>query len=560
MSRELFKKLDGEIEQREWKNGQSEMDMLAEVYEGKLPDKFKGFFPRNHPRHLINMVKLAWNDLSTSVGRVPEFRADTRNDTNLELKKAGIQEKVAQMHLRNAEPSAPLFMWQLAWNLIGLGRAVAVVRPDSEKKTPVLSLKDPRTAYPRAKKQSGNIILELADIIFKYEIDSVQAEGMGLAAAEENTGFGQPKRNKDKTVVIEYLDDTQWLIVSEGGTVIREEHNLGHVPAAVFQSFSPNQEWGLSLFKDQVSFMVAISRLMSQKLAFADQLVHPMIWVKGHEGKIKIGPQTLNRLSAQGDMGIVSPPQNLQVDQDIAILERFSRILSRNPEARQGEVQSKGSYTSAKTLEQLSEAIDTVVGQYWDIISIGLQHLMKVCFTMDAALWPEEQKSLLGEKTSDGKLLSYKPIDFQDRTFIRVDYGFGLGGYQGFLQHLQAKDAGTMSKRQAMEAMPGVSDVDEAMRQIELEQMDEAGIANFANLAAQGQLDQVTWAKMRKAMAENRTPLFEAILEYEQELRKAAEAAAPSPDVQGITAAGEPEALAAEAAPQPAGIAPGVFG
>lgn len=558
MSLEIYKKLDAEIEARDWKDGQSEMDLLAEVYEGKLPDKFKSFFPRNHPRHIINMVKLAWNDLATTVGRVPEFRGDTKNDTALELKRVGLQEKVANSHLRNAEPSAPLFMWQLAWHLIGLGRAVAVVRPDSDKGGPVLSLKDPRFAYPRAKKSSGNVILELADIMFKYELDSKTAESMGLAPAETNTGFGRPKKAKDTTTVIEFIDDEQWVIVSEGGTLIREEHGLGMVPAHVFQSFSPNQSWGLSLFKDQVSFMVAISRLMSQKLAFADQLVHPMIWVKGHEGKIKVGPQTLNRLSAQGDMGIVSPPQNLQVDQDIAILERFSRILSRNPESRQGEVQSRGSYTSAKTLEQLSEAIDTVVGQYWDIISIGMQQLMKACFVMDAKLWPDDSKSLLGEKDADGKLLSYKPIDFENRTFIRVDYGFGLGGYQGFLQHLQAKDAGVMPKRQAIEAMPGISDVDEALRQIELEQMDDAGIANFANLAAAGQLDQVTWAKMRKQMAEDRTPLYEAILEYEEELRQQAQQALGS-DVQGVTTPPEEE-FAAEEAPQPAGVAPGLFG
>ncbi len=566
MSKELYSRLDAEVTARDWKEGQAEMDALADIYEGRLPDSFKNYFPKDRPRHLINMVKLAWSDLSTDVGRIPEFRGDTLNDSQAELARVGMQEKIAHAYLRGAEPSSTMFMWQLAWNLIGLGRSIALVHPDFDKKMPQFTLKDPRHAYPRAKRMSGNIITELADIIFKYELPTSTANAMGRATKIGHDNTGRPTRADATTEVIEYIDDDQWLIVSDGGTVIRSVHGLGVVPAYVFQSFSPNQEWGLSLFKDQVSFMVAISRLMTQKLAFADQLVNPMIWVKGHEGKIQIGPQTVNRLSAQGDMGIVTPPQNLQVDQDIAILERFSRILSRNPEARQGEVQAKGTYTSSKTLEQLGEAIDSVIGGYWDIIGVGMSFLMKVAFQMDEKLWPDDEKSLRGEMNGKAFKGSYVPSkDIKGRTFIRADYGFGVGGYQGFLMHLQAKDAGVMPKRQAMEAMPGISDVDEALRQIELELMDDAGISNFANLAAQGQLDTVTWAKMRQEMAVERIPLAEVILNYERELVAAAAAAQESPDVQGITTpeeVAEPGAAEAppEAAPQPQGVNPGQVG
>ncbi len=560
MSHELYSELKAELDTRDWRKGQDEMQTLTEVYEGKLPDNLKAFFPKSQPRHLMNLIKLAWNDLATQVGRVPEYRSDPKNDTALELKRAGLHEKIAHSYLRGAQPSAPLFMWQLAWYLVGLGRAVAIVKPNYETKMPELDLKDPRTAYPRAKKQTGNVITELADIIFRYEIPAKTAISMGLAVEKTaKDQWGNDAGPRDKVEIIEYIDDARWVIVSEDGLSMSEEHGLGMVPAYVFQTFSPNQEWGLSLFKDQISFMVAISRLMTQKLAFADQLINPMVWVKGHEGSIKIGPRVVNRLSSTGDMGILSPPQSLQVDQDIAVLERFSRILNRNPELRSGEVQSKGNYTSAKTLEQLSEAIDTVVGQYWDIIGTGMSYLMKVSFMMDEKLWGDEQKSISGEMAGKRFLDTYTPSkDINGRHFIRTDYGFGIGGYQGFLMHLQAKDAKTMPRRQVMEAMPGVSDVDEAMRLIELEDMDEAGMANFANLAATGQLDTVIWAKLRKEMAEKRVPLAEVILKYEEEIREAAAQAEPSPDVQGLTAGGE-QPIPEEAA-QPAGLSPALFG
>lgn len=570
MSKQLFDQLDAEVESRQWNDGQSEMDMLAEIYEGKLPESLAGFFPKNQPRHLVNMIKLAWNDLATQVGRIPEFRHDTLNDGDAELQRVGLLEKIAHSHLRNAEPSAPLFMRQLAWWLIGMGRAVAIVKPDSARKLPIFDLKDPRTAYPRAKKMSGKSIVELADIIFKYEVPSATAKAMGLEPRmiqEERGQFGTPGkyREADTTWIIEYIDDQNWLVISDGGTLISEEHGLGVVPAHVFQSFAPNQAHGLSLFKDQVSFMVAISRLMTQKLAFGDQLVNPMIWVKGHEGSLKIGPQTLNRLSPQGAMGIITPPQQLQVDQDIAIMERFSRILNKNPESRQGEVQSKGTYTSAKTLEQLAESIDSVVGEYWNIIQVGMQYLMKVAYMMEEKMWPDYEKSVTGNMGGKRFRDKYTPAkDIKGRWFVRVDYGFGVGGYQGFLMHLQAKDAGVMPKRQAMEAMPGISDVDEAMRQIELEGMDEAGMVNFQTQASQGALDQLIWAKMREMMAEKRIPLAQVILEYETEIREQAQRAmAQQQQGQGgVAPLSTPEQgeQVAEEAPAPQGVPAGVFG
>jgi hypothetical protein len=146
--------------------------------------------------------------------------------------------------------------------------------------------------------------------------------------------------------------------------------------------------------------------------------------------------------------------------------------------------------------------------------------------------------------------------DIGDRTFIRVDYGFGVGGYQGFLMHLQAKEAKTMSRRRAMEAMPGVSDVDEELNLIDVEDMDEAGKAMFMNQAAAGQLDMPLWAKLRKEMAEKGTPLHEAILKYQEELVQQATAAQEAE--QGALTAPSVEAPPGEEAPLP-GLPPQVL-
>jgi hypothetical protein len=120
---------------------------------------------------------------------------------------------------------------------------------------------------------------------------------------------------------------------------------------------------------------------------------------------------------------------------------------------------------------------------------------------------------------------SYVPKDdIGDRRSIRVDYGFGVGGYQGFLMHLQAKDAGVMSRRRAMEAMPGITDTAEEQNLIDIESMQDAGKALFQQQAAQGQMDLVLWAEMLDEMAEKGTPLHKAIIKYQERLAEQAAA------------------------------------
>lgn len=545
MSKQLYDLLHGTVEERAATEDRAHLSEIANLYEGNLPDEYQKYFPSNEPHHVVNMVRLAHDDLATSIGRMPDIVVDPLNQSNAELKQVGLLEKIATSYLINAFPSGREFMWELAWWLLA-GRAVALVVPDGDANRPRLELRDPRNCYPGVKKRVGNRPVVLSDLLFRYEIDAREARRRGLLRSDSDA--------TDKVKVIEYIDDTRWAIVSEDGSGQSEEHGLGMVPGWVFQSFAPNRVSGLSQFQDQVSLMVAISRLISQKLAFGDRLVYPVYWVKGHEGQIKVGPFSLNKLSAQGEMGALQPTTTFQADQDISTLERFSRILNRNPEVRQGEIAAKSTYTSAKTLEQLSEAIDTVVGRYWDIVSVGMEQLIEICFRMDEKLFDEE-KSIRGVRKSENFVASYTPTkDINGRYDVRVHYGFGMGGYQGFLQNIQAAQGGVMSKKRVMESMPGISDVAELEREIELEKMDEAGMAQFQQLAASGQLDIVLWSELREEMARRGTPLVEVIRKYQERIREQAQEAAQAQGGPGALTTPSPEA---EPEPQgPPGLPP----
>ena len=554
MSIEAYRLLDDEITRRDNPVSAAMDNALAGIYEGELPAEYDKFFPTNSPKQIVNMTRLAWDDLATQVGRLPDLRSDPENNSNAAEKRASLHEKIGFGYLRSAEPSGKIAMFMNAWWLIGIGRSIMIVRPDEKQQQPIISIRDPRTCYPGARRTAGHQIVELSDLMFKYELPVDEMERRGLA--QSGNTFISPGGDRTGTV-IEFIDDKRWMIVSDGGTVQQAEHNLGVVPGWVFQTFSPNKTTGLSQFQDQITFMVAISRMLSQKLRYADRLAHPITWVKGHEGTLQLGPDVLNKLSPQGEMGQLAPPVQLQVDRDIELLTRFSRILNRNPESRQGEVQSKGAYTSAKTLEQLAEAIDTVVGRQWDIVSVGMNHIMSLCYAMDEKMWPNVEKQTKGIIKNTAFRESYIPAeDIDGQWDINVDYGFGVGGYQGFLMQLQSLEAGLNSKRRAAEQMPGVSDVDDLMREIELEAMDDGLMANFQAQAAQGALDMVLWMRIRKQMAKKGTPLVDAIEKYEDELKAQAQAALQQGGAAPVTAAPIPEEAPPEEAPALPGIPP----
>lgn len=557
MNKELFDTLDDVVRQREWTLEQAELEEMCDLYEGKIPDQYKRFFPKNTPEHLVQVISLAHDDLATQAGRLPDLRGEPRNQTQKELKAAGLLEKIGFSYLRGAKPTGKSFMKQLAWWL-QLGRSVAIVTPDFDAQMPRFELRDPRTCYPGVAEMVNNTIIKLDDLVFKYELDIEEARARGLAPPRDRNAYGAENKSV-KVKVIEYLDAEKWCLVSEHGMgPAMAYHSLGMVPGYVFQSFTPNKRAGHNRFKDQLPLMVAISRLITAKIAFADRVTSSTIWTRNFEGMLEMGPDTIIKLGPQGEIGQIGPPQTLQVDQDIQMLNQFSRVLNRNPEVRQGEIASKGTYTSAKTLEQLDDAIDTVVGADWDVIGPGIEYLMSVAFSMEMALWPNAEKNINGNIRGKKFMDTYTPAeDIGDRRDIRVDYGFGVGGYQGFLMHLQAGDAGYMSKRRVIENMPGISDVAESLREMEIEGLDAAGMALVQQQAATGTLDMRLLASIRKEVAEKGTPLLEAVEKMQDKL--ASQAVASQGTEQAAMTAPTPEEMAPAPEEELAGIPPQVL-
>jgi hypothetical protein len=508
------------------------MQKLAEVYEGDLPAEYVDFFPKNTPRHEVNFIGLAWDDLAQTVARAPEIQVDPVTTSNTNVRKAEKLEHIVTGYFQSARPWDSAFLYANSWNLVGLGSFAAIAVPDGENKTPRLEPRDPRNTYPGAKRRVGSQISELNDLIFATQLPRAEAVALGLAKGKDKYGNDL---STDVTIY-EYVDKKTWAQVGPDGA-ISAPHNLGRVPGVYRSTFSPNRV-GKSQFKEQISLMVAVSRIITQKIAYLDRVIYPITWVKGLTGELTLGPNAVATLSEHGSIGQLAPPATLQVDRDLSTLERYQRILNRNPEVRQGEVDGKGAYVGAKTLDSLNDSVDNSVARFWDAIQSGYEELAAVALEMDEGLYGNVTKTISTVSKGQRNVEEYTPkSDIAGRRSVRVAYGFGVGGsYQAFLENVQAWQAELKPIRMAIESMPGGNDANRIMRELELDKMDKIAFEGFLAQAQQGQLDMGLWSKYRKMMEDKGLSWYEAFTKMSEDIQKQADAAAqqPVPDT-GLT-------------------------
>ncbi len=502
-----------------------DMNDLAMVYEGDLPQEYVDFFPKNTPRHEVNFIGLAWDDLAQTVARPPEVQVDPISLSNASVKRAGKLEKVVTGYFQNARPFDSAFLFTNAWNLVGLGKFVAIVVPDGKHKAPRFEARDPRNCFPGAKRRVGSYIDELSDLIFETKMKRIEAVRLGLARGTDSEG----NLLTSEVTVYEYLDENIWAQVGPDGQKVAR-HGLGIIPGVYRSTFSPNKS-GKSQFKEQISLMVAVSRIITQKIAYLDRVIYPITWVKGLTGELTLGPNAVATLSEHGEIGQLAPPATLQVDRDLSTLEKYQRILNRNPEVRQGEVDGKGAYVGSKTLDSLNDSVDNSVARFWDAMQSGYEDLVAIALEMDEVLYGKESKSISVTIKGQRNVETYTPNkDINGRRSVRVAYGFGVGGsYQSFLENVQAWQAELKPKRMAIESMPGGNDANRIMRELELDKIDNVAMEGFLAQAQGGALDMVLWAKFRTKMEKDGLSWYEAFIAYEEAFATQAGQAAEQP-------------------------------
>ena len=100
VSTDLFKDLSKVADNRHSVEKIESLDVIPSLYEGNLPPEFDKYFPKNETRHVINMTRLAHDDLATTVGRMPDLFSPPLNQSNAELKKVTVSASATPSSVR----------------------------------------------------------------------------------------------------------------------------------------------------------------------------------------------------------------------------------------------------------------------------------------------------------------------------------------------------------------------------------------------------------------------------------------------------------------------------
>lgn len=493
-----------------------DMDTMVNVYDGGLPEEYMDMFHEEMHVHIINNIRLAWDDLAWMAGKEFPIYVRPEGETAEQKRAAERLEQVGYGYNRAGRRAGGLTMKSLMkvlmWWLVGTASSVAMVLPDYQNKTPFFTWRDPRTFYPPVGWTPWNETRS-SDALFAYQKSLAQLEieypehrdelrqsiqkiyNLGDPSVASRTGMSE---DEIWLWVGEYYHEDSWHVATledRAVTLARSDTgDAGHPgvqPAVAMSLFSGSDSAGRSLFADQVSIQAALSRMFSQKLDFFDRTLYPVIFTTPLAGKtVKIGPFAVNEfdigLGINPRVDAIGPTNAIDADQTMQFAIGLSRILNRNDP---GQAADAANADSAKALDELRKGITTTIREgIWPAAVETLPTLYSSAAKMDINLWGDTTKRARGTRKNADFQVQYRPrptLKGHEHDF-EVDPGVGLAGYQGTLEIMQLVGAKLMSEDTALEQLESTREPQKEKRRIQAGKMEELMWASLAT-RAQGQ-------------------------------------------------------------------------
>lgn len=540
------------------------INTLINVYDGEVPDAYKHYFHRDIPIEVINMIRMAVDDLTAMAGKVFPVFVPPRNNTAKAKKEAELVEKICLGYndagRKVGSIGMDMLMKRLAWWLILSADAVAMVLPDYEYKTPYFTFRDPRSHFPPVGWTPwGRTPLDGTMFIYSCTVgelgrmypekearlrDVYKSKMGGHGLSTHGTGDLLNVR------VAEFYHSEAWYVaaVDDDVTVLSESMSgdkgfPGVCPVVPFTMFSADMPKGRSFIADQVGIQMSQSRMVSQKIDYYDRLLYPMLFHTALKDEINYGPGSSNEFDdLNGIRPVVEqivPPNPVDADETIGFLMGISRILNRNPEVMQGG----GDMNSGKALDTAMDVGPraTIKDSFWPVFIEGIPKLYCKAAEMDLNLWGNVRKTQGYNKNGAYSNVDYTPNVHLKPFYkdVRIEPGLGLGGFQGSLEIMQKLGAGLISRDTALEQLPEFANPQEEKRRIQADKLEEVMFADLATKAQSGIISPEAFHEIKRLVEEKDLDLFEAVAE----LAKTGAFAPPAPEVPAEGGGGDLAAL-----------------
>lgn len=466
-----------------WAEPIQRFDTLLEAYHGNFQKMWPGEFRRGEAPKVANWVRLGWKRYATMVGKVPSSHVQPSKISRVSQSRADKIEKV----LAHYDESSVMvkIMRMYAWYLVGFGAGVIGVVPDGTLRGPRYVYKDPRTVFPApghggtTSNTSHFSMLAKPDMdiismpwVLLDEVITVSAlldlypaqRGRILAAIDDADPF-QPVE------VLTLMDKDFWTIVVNEKRILQVEHGMGFVPFRYTTMTVPGQLGGESMFEQNIGLVLAYMRVLNQKLAYNDNVVWPWLVVRGIHN-IDTRSRTIELMDRDGEAQFLSPPGELQVERDLEVLDRLIRILNQDTESLRGE--APGSTVTGLGLGELNRTVTSSVQDFWENMKPDVEFVRASALIMDEELYGGVKKPMVGRARGETFEDEYVPREtINGHHTVSVDFGIGVGGFEGFVELMQFAAQGYIDEQEVMEQAPWIKSVSDTKRRVMLDRLEK---------------------------------------------------------------------------------------
>lgn len=217
-----------------------------------------------------------------------------------------------------------------------------------------------------------------------------------------------------------------------------------------------------------------------------------------------------------GTITKIAPESQYATDTGVDRLERAQRVEAGLPSDFGGEAGSN-IRTGARATALIANAVDPVLQEAHEVFSKSLRFEDEIAVAIDKAYWSGRSKTVwLGHAE-----VTYRPEQVWETDRHFVDYTLaGADLNQMTIVPLQMVGAGMMSKRSAMGMHPLVKDVEEEIRRVTVEKLEEASLAGVQQLLTTPGGMPITDAVRLLELIEHGESFVEAFKQVQDEAQK----------------------------------------
>lgn len=526
-----------------------------------------------------NFIDIVARDMAEAIAPLPSLACVSgKMKSQADLERAEKKNRIGDQYWRHCRLERQ--MLDGADNYVSYGFMPVFVEPDVEGKAPFVHVEDPKDAYYELDRFGRTVLYSKHWLKSVDELCALFPEYKNIIRKDEK---GKEVLGSTHLKMVRWVEGpyvTMFLPERSGLVLTRYEHKLkGRLPVRIAIRPGTDPQFPRGQFDDVVWVQVARAIIATLHLEATSLAVQAPIAAPADMDEFPIGPLAILQSANAKDIHRVPLEVPSTVFAEGQVLDGEMKLGARYPDARTGGIQG-ASVVTGKGVEALLGTFDTQIKGAQMVLTELLQEITSMCFEMDEAWWPHENKIVSGTLSGSSYEFSYTPSgDIAGRFNCTVTYGFAAGMHpaQSIVTMLQLEGAGLIAKGTTQENLPFQIDAIQEKRKIDVEGTREAlkqglfsVVQSAGPMALQGQ-DPMPYLRLAVDTVkgvEDGQPIEEAVYAAFTAMQAAQQAAAQQAAEQQAQAAGPGSGADAGAGGEnplgfnglPQGVAPGQAG